>query len=661
MELNLKQKFTFLAVIAGVLVTIVAFIGYYISERALAETLEQEMDAVVGSKGRELNGWLLQKGYSSEYLANLLSNIGDMERIKDPTLLSLTTSDKEILDVTIGLSDKHFRGYHAGDFTGKIDPTTEVAWYKQARDEATGLFFSDAYVDEFTGKLIISVVTPIKFNSQFVGATCVDISLDVLEQRVKNMTYRGQGEALIMERNGNILADSFENVDLKTIQDLPGLSTHFDEMLKNGEGYFVINNSSNGKPRVFAYTTLPSSNWILGIAVDESFVFSAIGSMRFTYAVIAIIAFIVMVVLNLKMSSSLTGPIAQLQDHAIQLSKGNLSVPDLTINSKDEMGTLSQAFNTMSDGLRNLISKMANTAHQVAAASEELTASAQQSADTSVHVAEKVGEVNMNMSAQLEDIDAAKASVDIVFGDIEKMSDKTKVVAKASNETAEAAQRGEKLMESAVGKMTNIEKSVMASADVVKKLGESSQQIGQIVEAISAISEQTNLLALNAAIEAARAGEHGRGFAVVSEEVRKLASESATSAEQIRDRITQIQHDTAQAVEAMESGTRDVQEGTEAIREVGEQFKHIMQRVDGIQQQMAGIGTSMKTVSDGAQKIVEAVESINEVSRQTSEHTNSISSDTETQSASNEEIAAASQSLAKLAEEMQEAIGKFKM
>ncbi len=364
---------------------------------------------------------------------------------------------------------------------------------------------------------------------------------------------------------------------------------------------------------------------------------------------------------SMKMSSNITDAIAKLQEHAVQLAKGNLTMNDIVIDSKDEIGTLATAFNDMNASLRALIGKMSNTAHQVAAASEELTASAQQSADTSVHVAEKVGEVNANVNTQLGDIDAAKESVDIVFRDIENMSAKTNVVTKASNETAESAQRGSKLMETAVSKMANIEKSVMASADVVKKLGESSQQIGQIVEAISGIAEQTNLLALNAAIEAARAGEHGRGFAVVSEEVRKLASESATSAEQIRNRINQIQHDTNLAVEAMQAGTKDVQEGTDAIREVGEQFKQIMNRVDGIQQQMAGIGTSMKTVSDGANKIVSAVESINEVSRKTAEHTNSISSDTETQSASNEEIAAASQSLSKLAEEMQEEISRFKI
>ena len=146
-----------------------------------------------------------------------------------------------------------------------------------------------------------------------------------------------------------------------------------------------------------------------------------------------------------------------------------------------------------------------------------------------------------------------------------------------------------------------------------------------------------------------------------AEEVRKLAAESQTSAEQIRERILNIQNDTVLAVDAMETGTQDVKEGTAAIDEVGEQFKRIMKHVDNIKQQMKGIGTSMKTVSEGASQIVSAVDSIDEVSRKTSEYTNSISNDTETQSASNEEIAAASQALAQLAVEMQEAIDKFKM
>ena len=661
MSLGLKQKFTMLAILSGIVAAIIAGVGYYVSYKNLSATIEGEMNTVIAAEGRELEGWLKEKGVSAQYLANLLSGIGDLEQMKNRNLLGLATSDKEILEVTLGLRDKFFAGYNAGDFTGKIDPT-QRPWYQQAasRDSVT---FTETYLDSFTNKMIISAVAPIKSNGQLMGATCVDVALDVLDKQIETMKYRGSGDGLIIAPDGNVLAadDAYNSLGIKTVQDLPSLAPHFQTMLDKKAGYFDIAKGSNGKERLFVYTTLETTGWIMGIAVDYDFVFASVNSLRFTYMIIAIGAFIFMFVVFNKMSGSITAPIIKLHESASELAKGNLGIDEIKVETQDEIGALATAFNEMAKGLRNLIGKMSNTSHQVAAASEQLTASATQSADTSVHIAERVNEVSANVSSQLDDINAAKENVDVVFGDIEKMSEKTKLVTKSTNDTADAAQRGSELMGVAVQKMANIEKSVMSSADVVKKLGESSQQIGQIVEAISAIAEQTNLLALNAAIEAARAGEHGRGFAVVSEEVRKLATESQTSADKIRERITAIQNDTASAVEAMEAGTVDVKEGTDAIREVGEQFQRIMKQVDGIQQQMEGIGTSMKTVSDGASHIVDAVESINKVSQKTSEHTNSISNATETQSASNEEIAAASQSLAQLAIEMQEAIGKFKM
>ena len=129
-------------------------------------------------------------------------------------------------------------------------------------------------------------------------------------------------------------------------------------------------------------------------------------------------------------------------------------------------------------------------------------------------MAETVGEVSQNMEDQLQNINNAKANVDTVYEDVNSMADKARTVTETSGQTAEAAQKGSALMETAIKRMGNIEKSVLSSADVARKLGENSNQIGQIVEAISSIAEQTNLLSLNAAIEAARAGEHGRGFPV---------------------------------------------------------------------------------------------------------------------------------------------------
>ena len=487
----------------------------------------------------------------------------------------------------------------------------------------------------------------------------MDLALDVLTEQANAMKYHGEGAGIIAEANGNILATSGAGEPMKNFKEIDGLGSHFDEMVKKGEGYFEV--TIDGEDKVFAYTTVPETGWIMGISAPSDFVFAALKHLKIVFGVLTIAGLLLAVFICLTFANRITTPIVGLEEHASQLAKGNLTMKDLPVASSDEIGSLTSAFNTMSGNLRNLISKMAATSEQVAASSEELTANAQQSAEASVHVAETVGEVSLNMEDQLHNIDNAKNNVDSVYEDVTSMAEKARTVTETSGRTAEAAQKGSALMENAVKRMGNIEKTVLDLAGVVQKLGENSSQIGQIVEAISSISEQTNLLSLNAAIEAARAGEHGRGFAVVAEEVRKLAAESQDSAEQIKARIMSIQNDTNEAVKAMKAGTEEVENGTAAIREVGEQFDGILTMVNGIKEQMDEINNSVDVVAAGAGNIVTAVNSIDGISRKTSENTQTISAATQEQSASNEEIAAASQALANMASDMQTAIGQFKL
>lgn len=656
--MGLKQKFLALAGVVGLLMAIMSVVGYYVASTDLQESVETELNATVSKEASNLDGWLREKKAVDVSTANAATEMkGDMSRLKTKAAMGTITSDKEILEMSIGLEDGYFGVFYSPDETGKKDPT-QRPWYKEAK-AAGETVFTQAYVAASTGKLVVSVATPIKNEGQFIGATCTDIALDVLDKQAGTMKYHGEGKGIIMEKSGNILATTGIGEVMKNVKDVKGVGEHFTDMTQKDNGYFEI--ELDGETQLFSYTTIPTTGWIIGIAVPKSYVFASLNQLKVIYGFLTILGLLITMTAFWFFSKKITDSIVSLEHHATQLAAGNLKMEQIPVLSNDEIGQLTSAFNTMSTNLRKLITQMATTSEQVAASSEELTANTQQSAEASVHVAETVGDVSHAMEDQLRDINGAKQNVDVVFTDITAMADKARKVSNTSTETADAAQQGAELMENAIARMGHIEQSVMSSAEVVEKLGENSQQIGQIVEAISSIAEQTNLLALNAAIEAARAGEYGRGFAVVAEEVRKLAAESQESAEKIKERIGSIQRDTAEAVDSMKAGTDEVKSGTAAIREVGARFADILSMVNGINEQMEEINGSVKKVADGADNIVKAVDSIDSISRKTAESTGTISAATEEQSASNEEIAAASQSLSKLATDMQSAIGKFKI
>ncbi len=656
--MRLKQKFMTLAWLMAMAIVGVCAISYYFASDELQRSVDSELRMTAAKESAQLNGWLETKRAFAVSTANELTSVnGNMSLLKSREILGTITSDKEILEMAIGLEDGYFYCYYAGDITGKLDPTGRL-WYKNSREFDTALF-TEPYIDVNTQAFIVSISAPIKANGRFIGANCLDLSLDVLAAQAQSMKYHGEGAGIITEANGNILATAQFGEPTKNFRDIDGLGKHFDEMVKSGDGYFEV--TVDGEDMVFAYATVPATGWLIGMTVPAESVFAPLKNLRILFAVLIVIGFVAAFGICLIFAGKITTPVAKLEEYSIQLAKGNLSMANLPISSDDEIGALTRDFNTMKENLRKLIAKMSTNSEQVAASSQELTASSQSSADASVHVAGTVNEVSDAVNNQMNDINAAKKNIDIIFTDIQAVEEKSRVVAQTSNQTAQAAHTGSKLMSNAVDSMGRIESSVMASADVVKKLGENSRQIGQIVDAISAISEQTNLLALNAAIEAARAGEHGKGFAVVAEEVRKLAAQSQESAEQIKVRIDTIQRDTDAAVEAMQSGTDEVKTGTGAIHEVGEQFGQILSMVNGIKTQMDEINSSVQTVSREASAIVKMVDSIDAISKKTADNMKTISASTEEQSAANEEIAAASQALSKMAEDMQDAVGQFRI
>ena len=658
--MSIKQKLVLMGALMALLVVSICGIGYYTAQTALMASISEELEASLSVQAAKVDGWLAKRGQIAESTATLLSKYADRPELYEPSMLSLAANDKEVLDICNGTEDSRFIRWAEGDVSALVNPH-QRKWYNDAKAKGK-LFYTEAYEDISNHQMVVSAAVPYNGSDGAVrGAVCVDISLATLDARVKNLKYHGEGEGIIIEPSGLIIASS-EGMAMHKAEENPVLKENFSAMLQNKSGYFAT--EKDGEQQIIAYTTVPSSGWIVAIAVPESVAFAQLASLKTTYGVLSLLGILLVagiIIALLRFAATITGATERLMHHVDALAKGDLSLDDLPVTSQDELGQLAANFNTMMKNIRNVIRQVAGTAEQLAAASEQLTAGAHQTAEAATEIAGTVSTVADGTERQLDSLAGAKKNIGIVSGDIERVTHEAERVAGSSTATAEAAEKGESLMNDAMAKMNGIEQSVLRSAEVVEKLGESSKQIGEIVETISAIAEQTNLLALNAAIEAARAGETGRGFAVVAEEVRKLAEQSREAADQIKERIAGVQRDTAQAVTAMQSGTSEVQAGTAAIREVGTQFENITRMVDEMKEQIANINKSMQTVTHGTELIIQSATMVGEITEKTAENMQSISSSSESQSASSEEIASASQSLAMLATDLQNTTNKFKL
>jgi methyl-accepting chemotaxis protein len=381
---------------------------------------------------------------------------------------------------------------------------------------------------------------------------------------------------------------------------------------------------------------------------------------KIIFLILSLIAGIIGVALSIIIPKSIRDPIATMLTGTKSFAKGDLRAP-IGVSTADELGDLAAALNSMRDSMRSMIHDILQSSEQVAASSEELNASAEQSAQAASQVAGSISEVAAGSEQQLTAVNESSEAINQMSTNIRQITENVQVACDLSEQTAIAASSGAEAITTAISQMVNIEKTAIASAGVVEKLGERSKEIGQIVDTISGIAGQTNLLALNAAIEAARAGEQGRGFAVVADEVRKLAEQSQEAAKQIAGLIGEIQTETDLAVEAMQTETREVRTGTEVVNTAGKSFEEIVKLLDQVSDQIMEIAIAMQQMEEGNQTVVASVAEIATVSDNTATQTQNISAVTEEQSASMQEIAASSQSLATLAEELQSAVNKFEL
>lgn len=357
---------------------------------------------------------------------------------------------------------------------------------------------------------------------------------------------------------------------------------------------------------------------------------------------------------------SISSPIRNLVTGVSIVAEGDLTQEDIAIKSKDEIRDLATAFNTMKQNLRSLISGINDNALHVTASAEQLSASTEEVTRSSHDMSNNMGMVATGAQTSAAAARESSLAMEETALGVHRIAESTQLLNEKAADTEKLANVRGKAVKVASDQMTVIYESSSLTNELIKRLSKQTIEIENITKVITLITEQTNLLALNAAIEAARAGEHGKGFAVVADEVRKLAEQSKASANQIVTLTAAIQDDTKNVEQAVSDSLKNVEHGVNVIDEAGEAFNSIIEAIQTMSSQIEDISAATEEISASAEQVSASIQEIATHADDASGKTAQNSAAVDGQMKTIEEINSVAHDLSRQAMNLQEMIQAFK-
>ncbi|MEF7494461.1 methyl-accepting chemotaxis protein [Lysinibacillus sp. fkY74-1] len=377
--------------------------------------------------------------------------------------------------------------------------------------------------------------------------------------------------------------------------------------------------------------------------------------------VVGILIFVIAIIVELLSARGISRPIITLTERLQQMTNGDLSGPPLKIQSKDEVGQLMAATNTMADILNRLLQHIQTVSNDVATQSEELLQSTTEVKTGTEQIVNTMTEIAGGTEELASHTTAIATSMNDFAGKVTAVHQSNKDVQHYSQDVKALAKEGRDLMSSSTKQMGAIQRIVKDAVDQVDGLSKQTQEISKLVTVIQSIASQTNLLALNAAIEAARAGEQGKGFAVVADEVRKLAEQVSFSVGDITNIVRNIQDDSNRVTASLEQGYGEVEKGTMQITTTNATFHHIADAIEAIATNIEQTSSELDDVVHNTDTINKSVDEMAAISEQSAAGIQETSATIEQAASSMKEIKHSSEYLAEMAEQLNSLIRRFKL